>query len=73
MNLLATQTPARFVAFDLLALGDTDYTERPFSERRAALEDALATVRAPLHVTPATTDRGLAGGSPSSRAPGLTA
>jgi len=61
VNLLADQTPARFVAFDLLALGDTDYTERPFAERRAVLEDALAGVRAPLHVTPATTDRALAG------------
>ena len=61
VNLLATRTPAHFVAFDLLALGDTDYTQRPFSERRAALEDALAAVRAPLHVTPATTDRELAG------------
>jgi bifunctional non-homologous end joining protein LigD len=61
VNLLATQTPARFVAFDLLALGDTDYMARPFSERRAVLEDALAGVRAPLHVTPATTDRALAG------------
>jgi len=61
VNLLAGQTPARFVAFDLLALGDTDYMERPFAERRAVLEDALAGVRAPLHVTPATTDRALAG------------
>ncbi len=61
VNLLATQTPAHFVAFDLLALGDTDYTARPFSERRAVLADALAGVRAPLHVTPATTDRALAG------------
>jgi ATP-dependent DNA ligase len=61
VNLLAGQTPARFVAFDLLALGDTDYTARPFSERRAVLADALAGVRAPLHVTPATTDRALAG------------
>src|ERR1700747_1727574 len=61
VNLLATQTPARFVAFDLLALGDTDSTERPFSERRAVLAEALAGVRAPLHVTPATTDRELAG------------
>src|SRR5512142_530711 len=61
VNLLATQTPARFVAFDLLALGDTDYMARPFSERRAVLEDALAGVRAPLHITPATSDRALAG------------
>ena len=61
VNLLAGQTPARFVAFDLLALGDTDYMERPFAERRAVLEAALGRVRAPLHVTPATTDRALAG------------
>ena len=61
VNLLAGQTPARFVAFDLLALGDTDYMERPFAERRAVLEEALAGVRAPLHITPATADRTLAG------------
>src|SRR5215467_12810324 len=61
VNLLAGQTPARFVAFDLLALGDTDYMERPFAERRAVLEAAMAGVRAPLHITPATTDRALAG------------
>jgi ATP-dependent DNA ligase len=60
VNLLAEQTPAHFVAFDLLALGDTDYTGRPFAERRSALEGALAGVHAPLHVTPATTDRDLA-------------
>ncbi|HEY1321467.1 MAG TPA: ATP-dependent DNA ligase [Streptosporangiaceae bacterium] len=60
VNLLATQTPAHFVAFDLLALEDEDYTERPFSERREVLERALAGVRAPLHVTPATTDEALA-------------
>jgi ATP-dependent DNA ligase len=60
VTLLATQTPAHFIAFDLLALDDTGYLERPFSERRAALVDALAQVRSPLHVTPATTDGGLA-------------
>ena len=41
VNLLAEQTPAGFVAFDLLALGDESYVARPFSERRAALESAL--------------------------------
>ena len=55
VRLLAAQTPAHFVAFDLLALGDTDYTERPFAERRAALETALSAVRPPVHLTPATT------------------
>ena len=34
---LAQETPASFMAFDLLALGDDDYTQRPFAERRAAL------------------------------------
>ena len=60
VSLLASQTPAHFVAFDLLALGDASYMERPFSERRAALAAALAGARDPLHVTPATTDHGLA-------------
>src|SRR6266702_3966410 len=60
VRLLAAQTPAHFVAFDLLALGADDYTERPFAERRAALETALSGVRPPIHITPATTDRGVA-------------
>ena len=38
VTLLASQTPAHFIAFDLLALGDTDFMERPFEQRRAALE-----------------------------------
>ena len=60
VNLLATQTPAHFVAFDLLALGDENYMERPFSERRAALEAALASVVSPVHLTPTTTSRDIA-------------
>jgi ATP-dependent DNA ligase len=56
VRMLAEQTPASFIAFDLLALGDDDYTQRPFSERRAALVDALAGVGPSIHVTPATTD-----------------
>jgi len=60
VRLLAEQTPAHFVAFDLLALGADDYTERPFAERRAALESALAAVRPPIHLTPTTTDRKVA-------------
>ncbi|HLL56240.1 MAG TPA: ATP-dependent DNA ligase, partial [Myxococcaceae bacterium] len=38
---LAKETPAAFVAFDLLALGDEDLRERPFRQRREALEVAL--------------------------------
>jgi ATP-dependent DNA ligase len=60
VKLLAAQTPAHFVAFDLLALGDTDYTARPFADRRAALEEALAAVRSPIHLTPTTTDKSVA-------------
>ena len=60
VRLLAEQTPAHFVAFDLLALGDTDYTDRPFAERRAALEEALATAKSPIHLTPTTTDKSVA-------------
>lgn len=55
VRLLAEQTPARFIAFDLLALGDDDLTGRPFSERRAALVGALGSGPA-FHITPATTD-----------------
>jgi ATP-dependent DNA ligase len=58
---LAAETPASFVAFDLLALGDDDLTQLPFAERRRALVRALEGARAPIHLTPATTDRELAG------------
>src|SRR5215813_11322002 len=60
VRLLAEQTPASFVGFDLLALGDDDYSERPFAERRPALEQALAKARPPVYLTPTTTDSGLA-------------
>lgn len=56
VHLLAGSTPASFVAFDLLALGDEDYTQRPFRDRRAALVEALADARDPVFVTPATGD-----------------
>lgn len=60
VRLLAEQTPASFVAFDLLALGDDDLRERPFEARRAALEGAFAGAVSPVHVTPATRDRAVA-------------
>src|SRR5687767_5024930 len=41
VNMLAETTAASFIGFDLLAIGDDDLTEQPFSERRAALSDAL--------------------------------
>ncbi len=60
VNKLAAETPASFVAFDLLALGDEDLMTRPQSERRALLEQSLAGAAPPIHLTPATRDRALA-------------
>jgi ATP-dependent DNA ligase len=60
VKLLAEQTPAKFVAFDLLALGDEDLTGEPFAERRARLEKALAHAQPPIHLTNATADHGTA-------------
>ena len=54
--MLAEQTPARFVAFDLLALGDDDLMGASTVDRRAALEQVLAGVPAPVHLSPATRD-----------------
>jgi ATP-dependent DNA ligase len=69
VQLLASETPAHFVAFDLLALDSDSYMDRPFAERRLALEQVLAssggrttpiaaTADAPgvsaVHLTPAT-------------------
>jgi ATP-dependent DNA ligase len=53
--LLSRSTPASFVAFDLLALGDQDLREDPFSARRARLQEALGSAQSPVHVTPTTT------------------
>ncbi|MBV8515968.1 MAG: ATP-dependent DNA ligase [Acidobacteria bacterium] len=60
VKLLAKDTPASFVAWDLLALGDEDLREVPLEERRRRLEEVLANVAAPLHLSPATRDRALA-------------
>jgi ATP-dependent DNA ligase len=57
---LARETPASFVAFDLLAENGHDLRQAPQSERRARLEQVLAGVAPPVHLTPATRDRGLA-------------
>ena len=54
VNLLASETPATFVAFDLLALDEESLLETPFSRRRELLQEALAPADAPVHVTPST-------------------
>ena len=60
VRMLAERTPASFVGFDLLALGDDDLMGRPFAERRALLVDALAAASDPVFVTPATADLAVA-------------
>jgi ATP-dependent DNA ligase len=58
--LLAKETPASVVFWDLLCEGERDLRPLPFRERRAALERLLARAKPPLHLTPATEDRALA-------------
>jgi len=60
VRMLAEATPASFVAFDVLALDDELLTERPMSQRRGRLEQALAASSAPVHLTPVTADPALA-------------
>lgn len=57
---LAAQTPAAFVAFDLLAVRGRDLRAKTQAERRAALEKLLADAAPPLYLSPATRDRALA-------------
>ena len=54
---LRHETPAFFIAFDLVALEEDDLRGRPFRERRALLEELLADAGAPLLLTPLTRDR----------------
>jgi ATP-dependent DNA ligase len=56
---LSEETPADFVAFDLLALGDESLLDRPMVERRRELERSVR-AGGGVHLTPATTDRAVA-------------
>jgi ATP-dependent DNA ligase len=60
VRMLAEQSPASYVAWDVLALGDEDLRGVAQGERRSRLEGILAGVQPPVHLTPATTDRALA-------------
>ncbi len=57
---LAAETPAAFVAFDLLAEGDQDLRRLPQAERRARLEQALAGATGGVHLTPCRRERSVA-------------
>jgi ATP-dependent DNA ligase len=56
---LASETPASYVAWDLLAEGESDLRATPLRERRSRLERAVR-ADGPIHLTPATTDRATA-------------
>jgi len=56
VKLLSEKTPATFVAFDLLAIGDESFVDRPFAERRSALEEFAGDLPAPIALTRTTTD-----------------
>ncbi|MDP9991291.1 ATP-dependent DNA ligase [Variovorax boronicumulans] len=57
---LARETPASFVAFDLLALDGRDLQQRSQSERRMLLEAFMADIGPPIHLTPMTESRAVA-------------
>jgi ATP-dependent DNA ligase len=57
---LAEQSPASYVAWDLLAIDDESLMQTPQLERRERLQTALAEARPPVHLTPLTRDRDLA-------------
>jgi ATP-dependent DNA ligase len=60
VRMLAAETPASYVAWDLLALGDEDLRGVPQGDRRHRLESAMGGVTPPIHVTPATLEREVA-------------
>lgn len=60
VTMLSEKTPAEFIAFDILAVGDESLMDRPFEERRAALEDVAEGFSPPVHLAPATRDKTVA-------------
>lgn len=54
---LAKETPAGFVAFDLLGAGGRSTMELPQAERRVRLERLLGQPKPPLYLTPVTRER----------------
>ena len=60
VKMLAGECPASVVFFDLLWVGDEDLREVRFDVRRKKLEETLRHATAPVHVTPATQDKGIA-------------
>ncbi len=57
---LAAETPAAFVAFDLLARDSADLRSRPQAERRRLLEKAFERTSGDVHLTPCSRERSIA-------------
>ncbi len=57
---LRNETPALFIAFDLLRLESRDLSQEPFDKRRNHLMDLFRYTRPPLVITPATEDAAVA-------------
>ncbi|HYM97457.1 MAG TPA: ATP-dependent DNA ligase [Candidatus Sulfotelmatobacter sp.] len=60
VRMLAEATPAWFVAFDMLAEGDTDLRKKSLADRRKHLEKLLKGLKKPIFMTPYTRDPGTA-------------
>jgi ATP-dependent DNA ligase len=60
VKLLAAETPASCVFFDILCKGDRDLRNQPFLKRRAMLESTLKSAKPPIHITPAATNHDIA-------------
>jgi ATP-dependent DNA ligase len=60
VKLLAQQTPASFVFFDMLCEDNRDLRGEPFAVRRRKLESVLASAAPPIHLTPATSELSIA-------------
>ena len=60
VRLLSQEIPASIVMFDLLCEDNKDLRQLEFQKRRRKLEAMLAKIKAPLHLTPATTDLNVA-------------
>ena len=57
---LARETPAAFIAFDLLAVGSRNLLSLPQADRRAELTRLLEGIEPPVYLTPMTRDREVA-------------
>ena len=60
VELLSQETPASMVLFDLLSEGNDDLRDVAFQQRRRRLESLLSSAVPPIHLTPATSDCGIA-------------